>query len=72
MLSQGVFIPDAIIMSDLALAGMDLGKHRFHLHGQDKPCRELFCKMFSLQQMMRFFANLPACIAVMDACAAHI
>ncbi|MBP2272445.1 transposase [Pseudomonas sp. BP6] len=56
-------------MSDLALVGIDLGKHTFHLHGQDKPGRELFRKKLSRQQMMRFFANLPACTVVMGACA---
>ncbi|MFI8481720.1 IS110 family transposase, partial [Pseudomonas sp. NPDC078700] len=34
-------------MSDLALVGIDLGKHTFHLHGQDKPGRELFRKKLS-------------------------
>ncbi|MFA7895762.1 IS110 family transposase [Pseudomonas putida] len=56
-------------MSDLARVGIDLGKHTFHLHGQDKPGRELFRKKLSRQQMMRFFANLPACTVVMEACA---
>lgn len=56
-------------MSDLALVGIDLGKHTFHLHGQDKLGRELFRKKLSRQQMMRFFANLPACTVVMEACA---
>lgn len=56
-------------MNDLALVGIDLGKHTFHLHGQDKPGRELFRKKLSRQPMMRFFANLPACTVVMEACA---
>lgn len=56
-------------MSDLALVGIDLGKHTFHLHGQDQPGRELFRKKLSRQQMMQFFANLPACTVVMEACA---
>ncbi|SOS33236.1 Transposase for insertion sequence element IS1328 [Pseudomonas syringae group genomosp. 3] len=56
-------------MSNLALVGIDLGKHTFHMHGQDKPGRELFRKKLSRQQMMRFFANLPACTVVMEACA---
>lgn len=56
-------------MSDLALVGIDAGKHTFHLHGQDKSGQELFRKKLSRQQMMRFFANLPACTVVMKACA---
>ena len=60
-------------MSDLTLVGIDLGKHSFHLHGQDKPGREVFRKKLSRQQMMRFFGNLPVCIVVMEACAgSHI
>ncbi|MHC8290494.1 IS110 family transposase [Pseudomonas sp. XS1P51] len=55
-------------MSDLALVGIDIGKHTFHLHGQDKAGRELFRKKLSRQQMMRFFANLPTCTVVMEAC----
>ncbi|RMR03074.1 hypothetical protein ALP10_200118 [Pseudomonas syringae pv. helianthi] len=54
-------------MSDLALVGIDLGKHTFHLHGQGKPERELLGKKLLRQQMMRFFANLPACAVVMEA-----
>lgn len=65
----GCFVSEAIIMSELALVGIDLGKHSFHLHGQDKPGRELFRKKLSRQQMMRFFSNLPACTVVMEACA---
>jgi transposase len=64
-----VFYLEAIIMNNLALVGIDLGKHTFHLHGQDKPGREVFRKKCSRQQMMQFFGNLPACTVVMEACA---
>ena len=56
-------------MNNLALVGIDLGKHTFHLHGQDQPGRALFRKKCSRQQMMQFFGNLPACTVVMEACA---
>lgn len=56
-------------MSESALIGIDLGKHSFHLHGQDKSGREVFRKKFSRPQMMQFFSNLPACTVVMEACA---
>lgn len=56
-------------MSDSALVGIDLGKHTFHLHGQDKSGREVFRKKLSRPQMMQFFGNLPACVVVMEACA---
>jgi len=29
-------------MSESALIGIDLGKHNFHLHGQDTSGREVF------------------------------
>jgi transposase len=38
---------EAIIMSESALIGIDLGKHSFHLHGQDKSGREVFRKKLS-------------------------
>ena len=56
-------------MSESALIGIDLGKHTFHLHGQDKSGRELFRKKCSRAQMMQFFARLPSCVVAMEACA---
>ncbi|MGH8448122.1 IS110 family transposase [Pseudomonas sp.] len=56
-------------MNDAALIGIDIGKHSFHLHGQDKAGREVLRKKCSRQQMMRFFSNHPACVVVMEACA---
>ncbi|EMJ4069610.1 IS110 family transposase [Pseudomonas aeruginosa] len=56
-------------MSAVALVGIDLGKHSFHLHGQDKSGREVFRKKTTRQQMMRLLGNLPSCTVVMEACA---
>ena len=56
-------------MSESTLVGIDLGKHSFHLHGQDTSGREVFRKKLSRPQMMQFFGNLPACVVVMEACA---
>ncbi|WP_019580930.1 IS110 family transposase [Pseudomonas mandelii] len=56
-------------MSKSALIGIDLGKHSFHLHGQDTAGREVFHKKLSRPQMMQFFGNLSACTVVMEACA---
>lgn len=56
-------------MSELALVGIDLGKHTFHLHSQDVSGREMFRKKLSRVQMMRFFSNCPTCTVVMEACA---
>ena len=56
-------------MSESALIGIDLGKHTFHLHGQDKSGREAFRKKCSRAQMMQFFASSPSCVVAMEACA---
>lgn len=63
------FISEAIAMNKVALVGIDLGKHSFHLHGQDGAGRAVFRKKLSRLQMMRLFGNLPACTVVMEACA---
>jgi len=65
----GCFISEAIIMSSVALVGIDLGKHSFHLHGQDAAGREVFRKKATRQQMIQFLSNLPACTVAMEACA---
>jgi transposase len=56
-------------MTTATLVGIDLGKHSFHLHGQDAAGREVFRKKATRQQMMRFLGNLPTCTVVMEACA---
>jgi transposase len=56
-------------MSEIALIGIDIGKHSFHLHAQDKAGHEVLRKRFSRQQMMRFFSNCTACVVAMEACA---
>lgn len=56
-------------MSTATLVGIDLGKHSFHLHGQDSSGREVFRQKATRQQMMRLLGNLPACTVVMEACA---
>ncbi|WP_150705526.1 IS110 family transposase, partial [Pseudomonas fluorescens] len=56
-------------MIQSALIGIDLGKHNFHLHSQDKSGREVFRKKLSRAQMMQLFGNMPSCVVVMEACA---
>ena len=41
----------AIIMSPATLVGIDLGKHRFHLQGQDEAGHEVFRKTTRRQRM---------------------
>lgn len=52
-------------MTTATLVGIDLGKHSFHLHGQDADGREVFCKKATRQQMMRWLGNV--CTVVMEA-----
>jgi transposase len=56
-------------MQDVTLVGLDLGKHGFHVHGQDEKGRALLRKKFSRKQLMEFFCNLKHCTVVMEACA---
>ena len=56
-------------MKDVTLVGIDLGKHSFHLHGQDRDGRAVFRKKLGRQQMMQFLGNLPCCMVAMEACA---
>jgi transposase len=56
-------------MQDVTLIGIDLGKHNFHIHGQDQHGKALLCKKFSRAQLIKFFATFHACTVVMEACA---
>lgn len=56
-------------MSDVALIGIDLGKHTFHLHGRDKAGHMVFRKKLTRGQMFTLLSNTPPCTVVMEACA---
>jgi transposase len=57
------------IMQDVTLIGIDLGKHSFHVHGQDRHGKALLRKKFSRKQLIEFLATFHACTVVMEACA---
>jgi transposase len=57
------------IMQDVTLIGIDLGKHSFHVHGQDRHGKALLRKKFSRKQLVEFLAKFLACTVVMEACA---
>lgn len=59
-------------MSDVTFIGIDLGKHSFHLHGQDKAGRMVFRKKLTRSQMFTLLSNFPFCTAVMGACAGAV
>ena len=56
-------------MQDVTLIGIDLGKHSFHVHGQDRQGKALLRKKFSRKQLVEFLATYQACTVVMEACA---
>ncbi|KVZ47510.1 IS110 family transposase [Burkholderia ubonensis] len=56
-------------MQSVTLVGIDLGKHSFHLHGQDQLGRAVFRKKVSRKQLVEFFATFHPCTVVMEACA---
>ena len=56
-------------MQDVTLIGIDLGKHSFHVHGQDRQGKALLRKKFSRKQLVEFLATFQACTVVMEACA---
>lgn len=56
-------------MESVTLIGIDLGKHSFHIHGQDSEGKALLRKKFSRKQLIEFLANFHPCTVVMEACA---
>ena len=49
----------------MTLVRIDLGKHTFYLHGQDKKGKGLFRKKLNRNQMIEFFATFHACTVEM-------
>ncbi|NMK46051.1 IS110 family transposase [Achromobacter sp. Bel] len=56
-------------MSTVTLIGIDLGKHSFHLHGQDATGRMVFRKKCSRPQLFTLLGTTPSSTVVMEACA---
>lgn len=56
-------------MQNVVLIGIDLGKHSFHIHCQDKSGNALFRKKFTRTKLMQFLATCPSSVVVMEACA---
>ncbi len=63
------YFVEAILMNAVALIGIDLGKHSFHLHAQDEKGRMVFRKKVLRSQILTVLGNVPACDIVMEACA---
>lgn len=56
-------------MDSVTLVDIDLGKHSFHLHGQDGKGQAVFRRKLNRKQLVEFFAKFHPCAAVMEACA---
>lgn len=56
-------------MQNVTLIGIDLGKHSFHVHGQDRTGKAVFRKKLSRKQLLEFFATFHGCTVVMETCA---
>ncbi|WP_434526429.1 IS110 family transposase [Photorhabdus asymbiotica] len=56
-------------MQNVTLIGIDLGKHSFHIHCQDKSGKAILCKKLTRTKLMQFLAECPSSTVVMEACA---
>jgi len=56
-------------MDHATLVGIDLGKHSFHVHGQDSKGKAVFRRKLGRKQLSEFFATCATCTVVMEACA---
>ena len=55
-------------MSEVATVGLDLAKNVFQVHGADASGRVALRKKLRRDQVLAFFAQLPACVVAMEAC----
>ncbi len=56
-------------MSEITTIGLDLAKHTFHVVCCDGRGKVVKKRMLRRNQVMAFFARLPACLVGMEACA---
>jgi len=56
-------------MQTATLVGIDLGKHSFHLHGQDRLGKVVFRKKANRKQLIELLSRLEVCTVVMESCA---
>jgi transposase len=52
----------------IEVAGIDLAKKSFQLHGADKRGRQMLIKKLSRTKLKEFMVNLPPCLVAMEAC----
>ena len=54
---------------NITTIGIDLAKNVFQVHGVDARGKAVLKRQLRRDQMASFFANLPACVIGMEACA---
>ena len=55
-------------MAEIATLGLDLAKNVFQAHGADALGQPRLRKKLRREQVLAFFAQLPACVVAMEAC----
>ena len=55
-------------MLEMTTVGLDLAKNVFQAHGADASGRAVLRKRLRRDQVLGFFAQLPACVVAMEAC----
>lgn len=55
-------------MEEVSIAGVDLAKQVFQVHGATADGRVLFRKKLSRSQFPKFMAGLRPCVVAMEAC----
>ncbi len=56
------------VMLEITTVGLDLAKNVFQAHGADASGRAVLRKKLRRDQVLAFFAELPACVVAMEAC----
>src|SRR5918911_26257 len=60
------------MQQQITTVGLDIAKHVFQLHGADAQGRPVLKRRLARGKVLEFFANLPPCLVVLEACgAAH-
>ena len=54
---------------EITTVGLDIAKNIFQVHGVDKHDKVCLKKCLKRAQMLEFFAQLPACLIGVEACA---
>jgi transposase len=55
-------------MTEITMIGVDLAKTVFQLHGVDASHRPVLRRQLQRAQFLPFFAKIPPCVVVMEAC----